>query len=200
MANMNKDWKGNEQSTFATLGATNHSQTERQQNDYYATEPKAINLLLELEKFNPNIWECCCGEGHLSKVMTEKGYNVISSDLIDRGFGNGNINFLECNKKWKGDIITNPPYAFANQFILKGLELLEEGNRLALFMPIRYLEGKARKKIYEENPPEIIYISSGKLICAINGDFAKVKGSAMSYAWFIWRKGFKGETKIKWFN
>ena len=73
MENTNKDWKGNEISVFKGMGATNHSQGERQIHDYYATEPKAINLLLELEKFNPNIWECCCGEGHLSKAMIEKG-------------------------------------------------------------------------------------------------------------------------------
>lgn len=200
MENINKDWIGNTQATFVTLGATNHSQSERESNDFYATEPKAIKLLMEVEKFNHNIWECCCGTGHLSEAMKELGYNVISSDLIDRGYGKGGVDFLQCNKQWKGDIITNPPYKFANQFIVKSLELLQTGNKLAMFLPIRYLEGKARRKIFEENPPEVVYISSGRIVCAINGDFKKVKGSAMSYAWFIWKKGYKGETKLRWFN
>jgi len=25
-------------------------------------------------------------------------------------------------------------------------------------------------------------------------------GSAVAYAWFVWQKGYKGDTVIKWFN
>lgn len=25
-------------------------------------------------------------------------------------------------------------------------------------------------------------------------------GSAAAYAWFVWEKGYKGETTVKWFN
>lgn len=41
-----KDWTGNKRSTYATLGASNHADHERQTNDYYATDPNAINRLL----------------------------------------------------------------------------------------------------------------------------------------------------------
>jgi len=30
-------------------------------------------LLLEVETFNRNIWECACGEGHLAKVLLRLG-------------------------------------------------------------------------------------------------------------------------------
>lgn len=43
---------GNSKSVFATMGASNHSETERQKNDYYATEPLAVELLLAKEKFS----------------------------------------------------------------------------------------------------------------------------------------------------
>ena len=68
---MNKDWTGNSNSIYKTLGASNHTDKDRQNEDYYATEPKAAKLLLGLETFSPNIWECACGEGHLSKIFTE---------------------------------------------------------------------------------------------------------------------------------
>ena len=55
-------------------------------------------------------------------------------------------------------------------------------------------------KIFKENPPKIIYVSSSRLICAINGEFHKQKGSAVSYAWFVWEKGYQGLTTIDWFN
>lgn len=51
------DWTGNKNSIYMTLGASNHTAKEREENDYYATEPAAVELLLELEKFSHYIWE-----------------------------------------------------------------------------------------------------------------------------------------------
>ena len=36
---MGKDWTGNGKSIFTTLGASNHTEKEREINDYYATDP-----------------------------------------------------------------------------------------------------------------------------------------------------------------
>ena len=86
---MNKDWIGNKAATFATLAASNHSVGEREVNDYYATEPKAVDLLLEKETFNTRILEPSCGEGHISNVLVAHDYDVQSYDLVDRGYGGG---------------------------------------------------------------------------------------------------------------
>ena len=83
----NNDWTGDKNSVYKTLGASNHTEENRQNEDYYATDPKAGEMLMELEKFNKNIWECACGEGHLSMVFAKHAYDVKSTDLIDRGFG-----------------------------------------------------------------------------------------------------------------
>lgn len=82
-----KDWIGGVNSIYTTLGASNHSSTDREENDYYATDPRAIDCLLEKAKLDNKIWECACGEGHLSKRLSELGYCVKSTDLIDRGLG-----------------------------------------------------------------------------------------------------------------
>lgn len=92
---MSKDWIGNTRSAHAVLGARNIALEDRETNDYYATEPFAGELLLQVESFSPRIWECACGEGHLSKVFQKAGYHVFSSDLIDRGFGYVQ-DFLSC--------------------------------------------------------------------------------------------------------
>lgn len=93
----NRNWIGNSKSVYSTLGSSSHTKEERQREDYYATDPKAIDLLFEQEMFDINIWEPACGEGHLSKRMTDLEsftlINVYSSDLIDRGFGDV-IDFL----------------------------------------------------------------------------------------------------------
>lgn len=70
------DWSGNKNSIYKTLGASNHTDKERQSEDYYATEPKAVELLLDLEDFSQlYVWECACGQGHLSEAMIKKGFN-----------------------------------------------------------------------------------------------------------------------------
>lgn len=203
-----KDWKGGTNSSFKTIVATNHSPNERETNDYYATEPKAVRLLLEIEKFEGTIWECACGEGHLSEEMLNLGYDVFSSDIVDRKYQNidlTHLDFLESksitpNFQLDWNIITNPPYKYANQFIEKALEIIEIGKKVAFFLPIRYLETKSRKVIFEKYPPIRIYVSSNRLKCAMNGDFEKMANSAVCYAWFVWEKGYTGTTELKWFN
>lgn len=95
MTPVNKDWTGNSRSAHAVLGARNYAQNEREANDYYATEPKAAQLLMEVETFSPLIWECACGEGHLAKEFEAAGYHVYATDLIDRGYGY-QMDFLSC--------------------------------------------------------------------------------------------------------
>ena len=196
---MTKDWKGKGVSVVKNMGASNHSKVRRPKHDYYATEPKAVRMLLELEKFDGDIWECACGEGHLSKEMIRLNYKVKSTDIVDRGYGSVQ-DFLKVNSKTSFNIITNPPYSEANAFIEKALEILPKGKKLALFLPIRYLEGQSRKKIFLLHPPKTIYVSSSRLECVLNGNFDKMKGSAVGYAWFVWEKGFYGKTSITWFN
>lgn len=200
---MTKDWTGNSNSIYKTLGASNHTDNERQNEDYYATTPTAAEMLLELETFSPNIWECACGEGHLSKVFKNAGHNVKSSDLMDRGFGEIGIDFLGINAEWNGDIITNPPYKFAHEFVEKALQIIPIGNKVAMFLKLQFMEGKGRKKLFLKNPPKTIYVSSSRLMCAKNAEFEKMVaggGSAVAYAWYVWEKGFTGTTELKWFN
>lgn len=198
-----KDWTGNQKSIFVCNGASNHTEEERQTHDYYATEPRALELLLELETFSPIIWECACGEGHLSNVLLNKGYQVISSDLIDRGYGRGGIDFLNCSRSFDGDIITNPPYKYTREFVEHALELVTEGHKVAMFLKLTFMESKARRELFEKYPPKIIYVSSSRLQCAKNGDFEKYGkgvGTAVAYAWYVWEKGYGGETIVRWFN
>lgn len=173
------DWIGNKNSIYKTLGASNHTTKKRQVNDYYATEPKAMDLLLAEEKFNKYIWEPACGEGHLSKRLIANRYNVLSTDLIDRGYGVGEIDFLQQTKQFNGDIITNPPYRYAVKFVEKALELIPHGNRVAMFLKVLFLEGKARKKLFKQYPPKIIYVSSSRLLCAKNAEFDKMRAGGV---------------------
>lgn len=188
-------------SVFTVLGARNYALNDREENDFYATEPKALELLLKEETFSPCVWECACGAGHLSKVLEAHGYEVRSTDIADHGYGVSGIDFLKCVETFDGDIITNPPYKYALDFAKKALEVVADGHKVALFLKVQFLEGQTRRKFFDEHPPARIYVSSSRLQCAMNGDFDKyAHKTAIAHAWFIWEKGNTAAPIIKWFN
>jgi|SRR3990167_1987374 len=191
-----KDWTGNKTSSITTGGFHNNSNHERESNDFYATSPIALEKLLEYELFN-NVWECACGMGHLSDVLVNKNILGKESDLIDRGRGEI-IDFLACDIRWQGDIITNPPYRLATQFVYKAIEIVGKDRRVAMIFPQRYLSSKVRYKLFTMFPPQIIYAFSGRVGCALNGNFNAHSNSAVDYLWIIWKKGFSGDTVLKW--
>ncbi len=202
-----KDWTGNKNSVYKAIAATNRTEGERELNDYYATDPIAIDKLLTVETPHRFIWECACGSGHLSKRLTEKGYTVVSTDIVDRGYCEfrGKVDFLTQTNElvdFNYDILTNPPYKYAKEFVLKALELLPLGCRCYMFLKLTFLEGKARfNELFSKYPPCRIYVFSERIMCAKNGDFATLKessGGAVAYAWFVWEKGYNSKTEISW--
>lgn len=198
-----KDWTGNRKSTFVTLGASNHTDKERESNDFYATDPIAIDKLVKVIQLPRKIWECACGTGCLSDRLKDFGHDVVSTDLVDRGYG-GVSNFLEA-PVLPNDcacILTNPPYKYALDFIKHSLELLPDEGLCVMFLKTTFLEGQKRyDELFSKHPPQYVLQFSRRVLCAKNGEFQRMKdggGSAVSYAWFVWKKGYHGDTVIKW--
>lgn len=190
----NKDYRPD---VFVMIGASNHSEGAREKHDYYATDPEAVKELLEFERFDKYILEPCCGEGHISKVLEDSGYFVKSTDLIDRNFGKGGVDLFKY-REWGGDIISNPPYKIAKEFVDHMLKIMQAGKKLAVFLKIQFLESQSRRPLFDTHPPKRIYVFSKRKSCAKNGRFDLYPSSAVCYAWFIWEKGFKGDPIIKW--
>ena len=191
-----KDWTGNAQAVHAV----NQRSADAQPDDYYATDPKAVELLLQNETFEGPIWEPACGEGHISKVLDAHGYELFSSDLVYRGYGTPYFDFLSPGNyaEWEGDVITNPPYKYAKDFVEKALNLVRPGAKVAMFLKLTFLEGQGRRELFRDNPPASVYVSSARLECGKNGVFTG--SSAVAYCWVVWRKGHTGPTYLKWIN
>ena len=190
---------------FTTLGASNHAKEDREENDYYATYPLAVEKLLEVENFSNLIFEPCAGEGHISETLKNNGFTVITNDLVKRNYElDLNLDFLKLSSSFTNetnyDIITNPPYKYAQEFILKSLELISPNNKIAMFLKLTFLEGSKRyKELFSKFPPEKIYVFKSRVPCAKNGNFNKEgKGKAICYCWYIWKKNYKEEPKIYW--
>lgn len=174
---------------------------EREQHDFYATHPDAIPPLLNILKWDKPkvIWENSCGQGHLSKPLMEAGHVVISTDLIDRGFGDGHgVDFLsengyECIPF--DAIIMNPPYSLALEFLQKSLTVAPV---VCAFLRIQFLESQKRKEFFDNHPPKYVCVFSYRIPSSKNAIFDPKESSAVCYAWYIWERGFKGETILKW--
>ena len=204
----NKDWTGGNASVFKALGATNHSDSDRASEDFYATDPVAIDALKSKVNLPHFILEPACGRGDLSERLKELGHKVWSYDIVDRGYGDVQ-NFFEMlalpasflNGGGKIAIVTNPPYKYAMEFILHAFDLCRDGDLVCMFVKTTFLEGKKRyKELFSQQPPSIVLQFVERILCAKNGDFdeARKQGSAVSYCWMIWEKGYKGQTIIDW--
>lgn len=199
-----KDWTGNATSIYATHGATNHSDDERAALDYYATDPKAVQALLDVEDFFDDILEPACGGGHISNVLHVNGYNVVSTDIVDRGYvhQNGIQDFLLFNPATPNlnDIITNPPYKFAAEFVEHALDISDDGIKVAMFLKLTFLESGKRKQLFDKYPPMKIYVFRNRVDCWKNGTKPDKPQRAVCYAWFLWKKGFVGHPQILWID
>ena len=185
---------------FRNLGANNHSDKDRVQDDYYATDPIVTKALLERESFSKNILEPSVGGGHIAEILKEHGHTVTGMDIVDRGYPNTIIqDFLDYNTPFDGDIVMNPPYHLALDMVQKALSIIQHGNKLAVLLRIQFLEGKKRYEFYQDNPPKVVYVFSSRVGCARNGNFdSGASTSAMCFCWFVWEKGYKGEPVIRW--
>ena len=168
---------------------------EREKDDFYPTPRYAVEELLKRETFNGSVWECACGEGDISEVFIKKGYVVRSSDLIDRGYGIKENFFMS---EYKSDnIVTNPPYKYALEFVIEAKR--KSRRKIAMFLKTVFLESDKRKLMFQDTnyPLKKVYQFSKRVSLYKNGE--KMKNSGMiAYAWYVWEKDYKGLPTIEW--
>ena len=169
-----------------------NNNNDRKDNDFYPTPEIATTKLLEKESFKGDIWECACGDGAISKPLIKNNYNVYSSDLIDRGYGEPGINFLESDRK-VDNIITNPPFNLSLEFFEQALKLTKY--KIAFLHKLTYLEGlKRHEKIFKLNKLKNIYVFSKRLAFEKNGK----NNGLMCFAWFVFDVNYNGKPTIDW--
>jgi hypothetical protein len=157
-------------------------QKRREKDDFYPTPEFATQSLLNREKFVGQVYECACGTGQMSEIIKKNGYDVISSDLIDRGYGETGIDFLKTNKNYD-NIITNPPFKLG---------------KLAIFNKLTFLEGIRRKeKIFNQNKLKNVYVFSKRVSFVRIGE-TKSAGGLIAFAWFVFDVNYNGKPTIDW--
>lgn len=180
----------------------------RAENDFYATPFYATEAILDREKLHGSILEPAAGEGHISKVLHERypDSQIVSTDLVQRDdrFScgiTGGVDFLAnpYPKKFN-NVITNPPFSLAREFVEKALEVTTD--KVIMFAKIQFLEGQQRRDFFDTHPPKAVYVFSKRVNPLRNGLEVDEKGkpwsSTMCFAWFVWQHGYTGEPIIRW--
>lgn len=163
--------------------------------DFYPTPGWATRALLEYVKFTGEVWECACGDGAMSVILEESGLKVFSSDLCDRGYGQHGIDFL-ASERTADNIVTNPPYNLAGEFVVSALKKTK--GKIALLLRLAFLEGiERREKIFTVSPPTQVLVFSERITFYPKN--AERKGSGTTaYAWFVWDREDDGPSRIDW--
>lgn len=186
---------------------TNTATRQERGEDFYETPIEAMHVLLALEQFAPTIWEPACGRGAISQVLEDAGYDVVLSDLVDRGCADrlGVVqtvaDFLtsqsapDCRADSCPDIVTNPPYGVLNAFVAHALRV-HQPKKMALLLNLNFLcgsESADRKFARDQNPPARIHVFTRRLpMMHRDGWDGNEASSSMNTAWFVWERDAAG--------
>jgi hypothetical protein len=153
---------------------------ERRADDFYPTPASAVHALLpfirEWRDLGP-VWEPACGDGAISSVLIDSGHRVISTDLVYRGFGRGEVDFLAA-PPLADTIVTNPPFNLAAEFIRRANAIGVE--RMALLLKSDYWAAATRRSLFETWRPTVIAPLTWRL------DFTGQGRPHTNCAWNIW--------------
>ncbi len=170
---------------------------QRERDDFYPTPPEATEALLSVESFKGRIWEPACGDGAISKVVSAAGYDVVSTDLINRGYGESQVDFLLEWSRPAPNIITNPPFKLSRQFAEHALRLTT--GKVAMLNKLAFLEGQDRRRLMTTTPLARVWVFSRRLAFPAGSPHAQSKGGGMlAFAWFVWEHGYTGKPTLGW--
>lgn len=132
-------------------------------------------------------WEPACGEGHICRVLEERGVRqIFATDLADRGHGTPGVDFTTARwpakaKPKRTGIITNPPYErhLCPAFIRHALEDLK-ARRVVMLLKSTYWHAAERQGLFNDHRPAAIYPLTWRL------DFTGGGSPALETAWMVW--------------
>lgn len=169
---------------------------EREKDDFYATPEWVTHALLDTIAVPHAVWEPAAGEGHIARVLIARGHDVRSTDLVDRGWCAGRIDFLMEISRQRRAIVTNPPFKLAEAFAAHALAL--EAPLVAMLLKLSFLQGGSRTPwLFASGLSEMLVVPKRITFIAGAGRAAYKSNFADGYGWFIWRSGHAGPVTIR---
>lgn len=185
---------------FRATGNAGAVEVPREENDFYPTPPEPTRAFLaaeypRLKHFN-KIWEPAAGDGAMVRELRDCGFEVVASDLIDRGCGAVIRDYYDYKAAPAKAIITNPPYAECNwrdgqgRWIAHALEELKL-EYMALLLSWNWPAAAGLGALYSKKPPARVYLMRWKI------DFTLQGAPPALHAWFVWDAKWQGETALR---
>lgn len=138
---------------------------ERQSDDWYIEEPWAVRSLILAEPFVGKVWDPACGIGTVPKAFEAAGFQVIGTDLRDRGYGTGGQNFLAFDRKRinpTDNIVSNVPFKHALPFLKQAKAFTT--SKVAFLLPLKWLASQKRFQVFRDVwRPAAVYVLSDRL-------------------------------------
>lgn len=170
----------------------------------YETPIEATRTVLALESFSVIIKEPFVGKAAILRPLEEAGYDVLISDLIDRGivtrYGEvqqvGDFLLSDPGETIGTDIFTNPPYGdLANKCLAHALRVHKPG-KMAALLNLNFMCGfddPDRRFVMDENPPSRVYVFTRRLPMMHRDNWeGNIASSQMNTGFFIWERNADG--------
>jgi hypothetical protein len=172
---------------LGTMMAGDGFKFKRPPDEFYPTPAECTIALMRAEDtYMPHhVWEPACGDGAIARIIGGHARKVESTDLVDRGFGTGNRNFLFSSELLAPAIVTNPPFSLAAPFIKKAHELGAE--YIALLLKSTFWHAATRSGLFFRYMPARIHALTWR------PDFLDQKGPTMECIWCVWDRNAKAD-------
>ena len=163
--------------------------------DYYTEPAWVVEGLLDRERFVGTTIDPSCGSGTIPKVFHARGLHCDASDLVDRGFGTGGVDFLTSTSV-TDNLCSNPPYGVIEPYIRHALKLT--CGKVAILARLALLESTRRQALFRETPLARVWVSHRRVSMPPGGTDVKASGGTIAYAFFVWDHAHSGPPVLGW--
>lgn len=160
--------------------------------DFDPTPPDATEAFLAVERdfilaHGRRVWETAVGAGHIAGVLAAHGFEVIGTDVVDRGFPGVVLrSFFDFETAPAPIQITNPPYSEINakhghgRWLRHALGL--RPGYLAMLLNADWAAARINglDALFAEFPPTLEYLCCWKI------DFRGGGSPPQRNSWFVW--------------
>ena len=173
----------------------------REKDDFYPTPPALTEALLRVESFPVTVWEPASGDGAISEILTARGHVVVSTDLVDRAYGQARHDFLLEHLPSGEGMITNPPFRLWREFAEHACKAFNPSfEKIAMLGRLQLLEGKRMSALFAETGLSRVWVSAGRVNMLPRGAEDKGHNGMIAWAWFVWERGWSGRPQVGWFT
>lgn len=171
------------------------AETEARRNEFFATPSEVTRAFLQVEgdrlREYSKVWEPACGDGAMVRELTAAGYDVVSTDLVDRGGAARLLDFYSAVDRLAPAMVTNPPFSQCSsdgkmRWIKHAIDLGVE--YMALLLPSAWPYAQERREVLRRWPLAREHKVGWRI------DWTGDKQSPASHSWFVWERGAEAAT------